>query len=244
MKVCTKCKKEKNLSDFGKFKHSKDGLKSVCKICNNQNSKEYYYANKENIATKNKQYREDNKEFLKSYSRSYYNDNKERRSNYYKEWYLKNKDSVKKYKNANEKAIIAYNKKYKSENKDKINAYNRKYRKDRRDKDPIFKLKCNLSKRTSEAFSNKGYSKNSNTCKILGGDYEIVSKHIEKKFTEGMSWENYGEWQIDHIIPLASASTQSELLYLCHYKNLQPLWATENLQKKDKVIDTQLYLPL
>lgn len=52
-----------------------------------------------------------------------------------------------------------------------------------------------------------------------------------------MTWENRGEWHIDHIIPLASASTEEELLALCHYTNLQPLWAFDNLSKGAKIID-------
>ena len=46
-----------------------------------------------------------------------------------------------------------------------------------------------------------------------------------------MSWDNYGEWHIDHIKPLALANTEKETYELCHYTNLQPLWAIENLQK-------------
>jgi len=50
-----------------------------------------------------------------------------------------------------------------------------------------------------------------------------------------MSWDNYGEWHIDHIIPLCSATTVEELEKLCHYTNLQPLWAEENLFKGGKM---------
>ena len=46
-----------------------------------------------------------------------------------------------------------------------------------------------------------------------------------------MNWSNYGEWHIDHIIPLSSANTKEELSLLCHHKNLQPLWAYDNLSK-------------
>jgi hypothetical protein len=55
-----------------------------------------------------------------------------------------------------------------------------------------------------------------------------------------MTWENYGlyGWHIDHIIPLASANTEDELLKLFHYTNLQPLWAEENLLKSNKITST------
>jgi hypothetical protein len=51
-----------------------------------------------------------------------------------------------------------------------------------------------------------------------------------------MSWENRDEWHIDHIIPLSSANSEEELYKLCHYTNLQPLWAEENIKKSNKII--------
>jgi hypothetical protein len=53
-----------------------------------------------------------------------------------------------------------------------------------------------------------------------------------------MTWENHGVhgWHIDHIIPLSSAKDDIELLKkLCHYTNLQPLWAEENRIKSNKI---------
>jgi hypothetical protein len=56
-----------------------------------------------------------------------------------------------------------------------------------------------------------------------------------------MTWDNYGVggWEIDHIIPLASAKTEEEVYKLCHYTNLQPLWANENFKKGKKIICQQ-----
>ena len=56
------------------------------------------------------------------------------------------------------------------------------------------------------------------------------------KFTTGMSWENRNEWHIDHKIPLSSAKTEEEIYELCHYTNLQPLWAFDNLSKGNKIL--------
>ena len=50
-----------------------------------------------------------------------------------------------------------------------------------------------------------------------------------------MSWDNHGEWHLDHIIPMASATNEKEVIKLNHYTNFQPLWAEENLQKSDKI---------
>ena len=70
---------------------------------------------------------------------------------------------------------------------------------------------------------------------ILGETFDNVRLHIEKQFKDGMSWSNFGEWHIDHIVPLSSGKNQDEWVKLNHYKNLQPLWAKENLQKGARV---------
>ena len=61
--------------------------------------------------------------------------------------------------------------------------------------------------------------------------------HLESKFTDGMSWDNHTThgWHIDHIIPLSSAKTLEEVEKLCHFSNLQPLWAIDNLLKGGRV---------
>jgi hypothetical protein len=55
--------------------------------------------------------------------------------------------------------------------------------------------------------------------------------HIAARFRFGMSWERYRQWEVDHVTPLSAASTLSELIELCHYSDLQPLWRSENLRK-------------
>jgi len=57
---------------------------------------------------------------------------------------------------------------------------------------------------------------------------------LEHQFKEGMNWDNQGKWHIDHIIPLSSGNTEEEIIKLCHYTNLQPLWAIDNMKKGSK----------
>ena len=123
-------------------------------------------------------------------------------------------------------------KKYAEENSNKISEYKADYQRDKRSNDTFYKFKSLLSARTYKAFYNRGYSK---TSKLLGCEWETVKQHIERQFTKGMTWDNQGEWHVDHIIPLASANTEEELIKLCHYTNLQPLWAKDNLSKSDKM---------
>ena len=71
----------------------------------------------------------------------------------------------------------------------------------------------------------------------MGCSYEFLKEHLEKQFVDGMSWENRSEWHIDHIIPLSSAKNEDEIYKLCHYTNLQPLWAIDNIKKGKKLLN-------
>ncbi len=83
--------------------------------------------------------------------------------------------------------------------------------------------------------------KSGHTIDLLGCSIEFLKKRFESMFTEGMTWENYGKWHIDHIIPCSIFDlTKPEAQAFCfHYTNLQPLWAKDNL-KKHKNIDIEI----
>lgn len=99
---------------------------------------------------------------------------------------------------------------------------------------PLGNLMSRLRCRTAAAFRRHGFKKDSKTAALLGCEWDFLKAHIEKQFTEGMSWENRHLWHIDHILPLSSAEDEGAMTKLCHYTNLQPLWWRDNLSKKDK----------
>ena len=71
----------------------------------------------------------------------------------------------------------------------------------------------------------------------LGCNIETLKQHIEQQFTEGMSWENYGEWHIAHKIPLKyNKSSLEEAAQRLHYTNTQPMWASKNMSKGRRYI--------
>ncbi len=84
----------------------------------------------------------------------------------------------------------------------------------------------------------KPYKNKSNSFKYLGCVYDVFKIHIEKQFLPGMSWENYGLWHIDHIVPISIAKSEEEMLIFGKFTNLRPMWAKENISKKNK----KLYL--
>jgi hypothetical protein len=70
----------------------------------------------------------------------------------------------------------------------------------------------------------------------LGIDWNGFKLHIEDKFKKGMTWENYGEWEYDHIIPISFAKDEEMIVKLNHYTNFQPLWWRENNSKSNKIL--------
>ena len=220
MKKCAKCKVEKEITEFFKDKQRKGGLYPSCKECGKEYYKEYHKENKDKI----KEYYKENKDKIIERHKEYYKENKNKIKEHRKEYYKENKDKINKCQ-----------KEYYKENKDKIIERQNEYVKNRRLSDPLYKMKSNLRTRTYKAFKHKGYSKNTKTQEMLGVDWEIAKKHIERQFTKGMNWSNQGDWHIDHIIPLSSANTEESLKKLCHYTNLQPLWEVDNLIKSDVI---------
>lgn len=155
-----------------------------------------------------------------------------------KKYYRENKEKIKtkqkKYKEDNKVIISEYQKTYQQQYKRKnYKKYKRDYYKNKLSKNPVEKLKTYLRNRVYSILKN---SKDKNTEELLGASFEKVKLHIESTFQEGMSWENYGDWHVDHKIPLASASTKEEVEKLFHYTNLQALWASENLSKGVKIL--------
>lgn len=77
---------------------------------------------------------------------------------------------------------------------------------------------------------------------LISCSIEQLREHLEKQFTAGMNWQNYGLWVIDHIRPCASFDLgKSSEQYKCfHYINLQSLWEKENINKGDR-IDIKIY---
>ena len=135
------------------------------------------------------------------------------------------------YRDSNEEKIKKYRIKWKLDNK----YYHLNYQKNRINNDHMFKLSRNVRSRINGYLKKHNIIKQNRTFDIVGCSPEFLREHIEKQFTEGMSWGLLGQHiHIDHIIPLSSANTEEEIYKLCHYSNLQPLWAEDNLKKSNK----------
>jgi len=150
---------------------------------------------------------------------------------YTNEEYKNHKRLLDKYSyDLNKLQKLKYSKDYYKNNKDKVN----KYYNTKRSLDINFKLKQNLRSRLNKALKNN--YKSGSAVQDLGCSIEFLKYYLESKFQPGMSWENYGQWHIDHIKPLSKFNLQirSELLEVCHYTNLQPLWKLDNISKGNR----------
>jgi hypothetical protein len=186
-------------------------------------------------------YRENNLEKEKSRQLKYCSENRDRLSQYKKEYSIKNREKIN--AKAREKSWDYHNK-----HRVRKNAYNR----NRLNNNLQARLKSNLRSRISNMMN--GNTKSGSAVKDLGCSISKLEKYLESKFTEGMTWENYGRhyakypnerptrvksWHIDHIIPLSSfdLTNKEQFLQACHYTNLQPLWAEDNIRKSNKILN-------
>lgn len=108
------------------------------------------------------------------------------------------------------------------------------YYNNKRKTDIIYRLKNNLRKRINIFLKLKNMKKSSKFNQYIGCTPQELKQYLESKFTNGMNWDNYGKWHIDHVIPLSSVKNEKKLYKLCHYINLQPLWAKDNLSKGNR----------
>jgi len=224
-KICSKCNIEKDVCHFHKHNREKDGHFHQCKECRKIKSKNDYRKNKENdklvVNYKTCSHcfiEKDINLFHKQIGSKdgYRSMCKECRSIVWKENYPK--------------VCVIHNersKKYRVENKEKYNDYfKRRYK----------KIPHQYAWRGMLSFMLRRFNtkKEKTTIEILGYSAEDLKKHMESLFLDGMTWENWGLWEIDHIRPISSFDKDVDPKVVNELSNLQPLWANDNLKKRNK----------
>jgi hypothetical protein len=239
MKQCVRCIVEKPLHQFGDNKNNKDGKSIYCKECERLRGIEYRTKNRKKVNESSKNWRINNPEDYKKTIEKYLEKNPsmvstERGKIYRKDINYQEKEKKRRkdhYQN-NIETEREKNKKYYHENKKLVREKNNEWKNNKRKSDGFYRMKLNLRHRLRNYLF--GESKSKRTHDIVGLDKLEFKSYVESKFTEGMSWENYGKWHLDHIKPLCQAKNNEEALLLNHYTNLQPLWAEDNLKKNRK----------
>lgn len=204
-KPCSKCGIAKSADEFS-LKRAKTGLRdSRCKSC------------------------------VREISRQWYGQNKKRRADSARAWVSANNDRynarrrarrAEKSKPETKKAPFD-KKKWAADNKERIAGYRRKWL----ENNPVAAMADRVRRRLNEAFNGVGAKRKRKAQEILGCTWEEFALHIESGFVDGMTWDNRNEWHIDHIVPIATASTESDVIRLNHFTNLRPLWAADNRKK-------------
>jgi hypothetical protein len=219
MKICVKCELLKLEEDFHRDKNKKDGLSRKCKECQKEYRKAYYKDHMEVAAEYNKQYCKNNHEKTVMWHRQYRKNNFDKEMVRVKLWFQtpSGKLSLKKaWKKSRERILST----------------------------PKGKLSRSLSCAINISLKRVGSSKNGCHWEDLVG-YKVseLKQHLEKQFTEGMNWDNYGhgkgKWSIDHHVPINyfgySDPKDKEFKKCWGLRNLQPLWCSENFSKGAKL---------
>lgn len=222
MKKCKECDIEKEIDCFRKHRR-------VCKECMLVKSKKHYLSNREKYLSYGSEHYIKNKEYYKEKAKEYFQKQSE-----------EDKLKKKEYQKLNSEKIKLNRKIYESKNKERLNENRRNYRKYKREKDPLFKLSSSIRTLIGNSIRSLGYSKKSKTSEILGCSFDEFKLYLESKFEPWMTWENRGlyngttnyGWDIDHIIPISSASSEEEIVKLNHFTNLQPLCSYINRHVK------------
>ena len=198
----------------------------------------YYLQHREKALLRAKKWREENPEAIKLYKREYYKKYRSEIVPKRKIYREKNKEAIslhsREYRKENHDSVIAREKNYRQEHKEII-----LQRRKRKYKDNIqFRLGVLLRNRLGDALN--GRVKKGSAVRDLGCTLTELKFYLEGKFKDGMTWENYCKWHIDHEIPLAlfDLTNREQFKRACHYTNLQPLWALDNFKKSAKLIST------
>lgn len=248
-----KCKSCLNEEHREKYKQDEN-----MRIKNRQRANKYRQEHKEEI-------KEKRKEYFKEYNKKYYDENKEyykeykQREDYkeqQKEYREKNKDKIteqrKQYKKEHHEEILEkrkkWDKKYRDshleqrkkwleDNKELVNKNKREYHQNRVQTDPLYKFEKQIRGVITSSFTRKQYKKNSHTYDIIGLNSQDFIDYLLETFKNnyGYEWDGKEKVHIDHIIPLAIAETEEEIIKLCYYTNLQLLKEKDNLEKHDKL---------
>lgn len=205
-----------------------------CPICARERSAAYRIAHPEKVKASRDAWRSANQKYIKDSKAEYRAEKPEVEKASQAAYRAANKDKVKRataaWRAKSATHLSEYGKRKWPEVREKKMARVRH----RYQNDPLYSMCVNARNRTTAAFKNNGFRKNSKTFELLGCDWTTLKCHIEKQFIPGMNWENKIKWHVDHIVPLASAKSIEEVSALCHFTNLRPMWALENMKKSAK----------
>jgi hypothetical protein len=219
MATCIICEKE-----FTKSHHSQ---KYCGKECWKKYRKRY-----------EKKYRKENKEQIRNAQKKCEANNPEKYRRYKRKWDDKNRELLN--EKSRKRNLTQGHKDYKREHAETYKEERNKQQRNRFKNDYMFRLDISVSFNVRHTLKSNKIDKNRRHWEdIVGWTKDNLKRRLENLFSDGMTWENYGEWEIDHIIPKAFFKFKSiddvEFRYCWSLCNLQPLWSEDNLKKRANV---------
>lgn len=213
-KRCSKCDELKSITEYHKKKGTPDGYRNECKEC---------------IKIYMLKYRKEHIEERKLYDEKRYEEKRKEILEYKKQYHVDNREIIlekkRKYRKENPHVI----KNWRKDNSDKMSQYSKNYR----DKYPHMVMWRSILYSTLKRLDTVKQCK---TIDMLGYSAIELKDHLISLFTPGMTWDNYGEWEIDHIRAVSSFPSDTDVSIVCTLDNLQPLW------KVSRVIEGVEYL--
>lgn len=209
-KTCTKCDEVKPLSDFHPKKDGKLGARADCMICVRVRQVAYGARDRKRENDRSEQWRKDNPEKFLARQRRYRAKNAERLSAKDAAWRAANPEKTKANRTRSDRKRLST---------------------------PRGRLDHAISAGVSGSL--KGLKAGRKSFDILGYTLDDLMAHLELKFAKGMTWENYGQWHVDHIIPKSAfnynVSDDLDFKRCWSLSNLQPLWGRDNIKKNAKL---------
>ena len=244
--MCPKCGNILPLDNFYFSSQTVDGRYGWCKDCHAKASRERYDKNNADKVAKTKEKEEllslgkrrcamcgiifDISETVGNFYVSYCNECNEKAME-------RDRERGKKYWHEHKERQLENGRKYRENNLEHCREVARKRVREKRNTDVVFRLKHNVRSSIRWAFVGMGKRKNRHTEDIIGINLDDFVKYLLKTFSDryGREWDGVEKVHIDHIIPLATAKTEEDVLKLCDYRNLQLITASDNQRKHDKI---------
>lgn len=258
-KRCTECRKEDYRQNREKILERNKAYRQNNKEKCAEADRKYREKNKDRIHERQKIWRQNNKEKLREKMKQY----NEIRREELKEYREKNKDIIhekakiwrqnnaeylkekkREYVKNNKEKVDEWRKTYKEKNREQIRENWAEYNRKRREEDELYAFVVRMRTFIRNSFLRTETQKKNKTFDIIGMDRIEFRDYLYNTFYKNYGYEYDGkeEVHIDHIVPLATAKTEEDVIKLCHYTNLQLLKPKDNLYKKDR-LDFELPIP-
>ena len=168
------------------------------------------------------------------YGKKYRDDNEQQIKENNKQYRITHRKETKKFRDDNPEIISARQKIYKSKPEFKKRRNERE--RERRQEDPVYRTKCLLTTAVWEFCKLRGSKKEGRTHELLGYSSKELCEHLESLFKDGMTWNNQGEWHIDHRIPQSHFTSINQIKECFALENLKPEWGEWNMSKGNRFI--------